>query len=436
MESKKTTRTGTIKDLKAGSFLTIGKIKPSGSLQARKLSSAAVVLYWRYTFGGKTERVLLGTYDSSLPPKSLEPTEGRHSILSATRAAEHLAAAHSTSLPDGGHAALAKKKADEKARVKADHATRKTHTLERLVLAYCDHLKRLGRAAHLDARSIFTLHLIRAWPDIAALPASDVTDEQVADMLRRVFELGKGRTANKLRSYLRAAYEVARKARTDPKVSVTFKAFNVRLNPAAATSADAASNKADKDPLTTKQMRAYWKCIEKAAGFRGALLRLHLLTGGQRIEQLVRVKTDDVSTTTLLIFDGKGRPGKPPRPHPLPLIPAAAKTFKVLKPTGDYALSTDGGTTHVSASTLSQWAADAATNIDGFQTKRLRSGVETLLASAGISKDTRGRLQSHGITGVQAAHYDAHDYMPEKRQALEVLFRELTTEKESRKKSA
>jgi hypothetical protein len=30
-------------------------------------------------------------------------------------------------------------------------------------------------------------------------------------------------------------------------------------------------------------------------------------------------------------------------------------------------------------------------------------------------------LQSHGLTGVQARHYDAHDYMPEKRAALELL---------------
>ena len=34
-------------------------------------------------------------------------------------------------------------------------------------------------------------------------------------------------------------------------------------------------------------------------------------------------------------------------------------------------------------------------------------------------------LKSHGLTGVQARHYDGHDYMPEKRMALEVLLREV-----------
>ena len=58
-----------------------------------------------------------------------------------------------------------------------------------------------------------------------------------------------------------------------------------------------------------------------------------------------------------------------------------------------------------------------------FRAKRVRSGVETLLASARISSDIRGRLQSHGISGVQARHYDGHDYVEEKRQALETLFR-------------
>jgi hypothetical protein len=35
-------------------------------------------------------------------------------------------------------------------------------------------------------------------------------------------------------------------------------------------------------------------------------------------------------------------------------------------------------------------------------------------------------VQSHGLTGIQARHYDGHDYMLEKRQALDLLARELT----------
>jgi hypothetical protein len=47
--------------------------------------------------------------------------------------------------------------------------------------------------------------------------------------------------------------------------------------------------------------------------------------------------------------------------------------------------------------------------------------VETWLAGQRVSKDTRGRLQSHGVGGVQDAHYDGHDYMDVKTEALQLL---------------
>jgi hypothetical protein len=76
---------------------------------------------------------------------------------------------------------------------------------------------------------------------------------------------------------------------------------------------------------------------------------------------------------------------------------------------------------------LSGWAAQVAgTAIEGFQLKRVRSGVETLLAANRISREIRGHVQSHGLTGIQARHCDGHDYTVEKREALEVLARELS----------
>lgn len=446
MTTKKDTADTLIKAAQIGAFITLQKIVPAGALQARRLRNGAVALYWRYTFQGATDRVVIGNLDTKLPPKSLTPKDGAFSVAAAAKAAQDLAQKHADARATGGHRGLIAADKDEKAKAKATRVAASKQTVEAMVIAYCDHLQAIGRSAHRDARSIFNLHLIEAWPALAKTPAAEITDEQVADMLRRLFEMEKGRTANKLRAYLHAAFEVARKAKTDPKVPVSFKAFNVRFNPAAATAANADENKADKNPLNADQMRDYWRIISALPGQKGALLRLHLLTGGQRIEQLVRLKRTDVTDSTIMLFDGKGRPGKAPRPHPLPLTAAAVEALKTIvqvvnakgkavgqeltdapAPAGDYVLSTDGGKTHIAATTLSAWAVEAAATIDGFKTKRLRSGVETLLASSGISKDMRGRLQSHGISGVQAAHYDAHDYMPEKTIALEALLTLLTT---------
>ena len=95
-----------INGLTPGKFANLGKVLPSGSLEARKLASGAVLFYWRSTIGGKTERVTIGHYDSSAAPKSLKPTVAGYSALAATRAAEVLAQKHQENKQAGGYPAL------------------------------------------------------------------------------------------------------------------------------------------------------------------------------------------------------------------------------------------------------------------------------------------------------------------------------------------
>lgn len=418
-----------INELQLGQFLRLAKIIPSGSLEARKLAGG-IMLYWRMTVDGKTLREPIGPYDPSASPKSLRPTTWGYSVQAAIRAAEAMAQRHHEHKDEGGHLAI--KAAERSARAQAVAAAEdaRKHTLENLLVDYCDHLEQMGRPAHRDARSIFKNHVLDPWPKVAVLPARDVSGEQIADMMRRALESGKGRTANKLRSYVRAAYQTARAARSKASIPVRFKGYNVTSNPAADTEPDESANKADKRPLTADELRTYWQAIKPLPGFKGAVLRLHLLTGGQRIEQLVNLKTADVNKDRVTLYDGKGRPGKPPRPHTVPLIPAAAAALRECDPQGVFALSTDGGDTHLAATTLSAWAVEATgEKIPDFQAKRIRSGVETVLAGARISAEIRGRLQSHGISGVQARHYDGHDYMDEKRLALMALHKLVTTGK-------
>ena len=65
-------------------------------------------------------------------------------------------------------------------------------------------------------------------------------------------------------------------------------------------------------------------------------------------------------------------------------------------------------------------AADISASRGGeaFDLRDIRRTVETMLAALAISKDIRAQLLSHGISGVQAAHYDRHTYTDEKRAAL------------------
>ena len=73
---------------------------------------------------------------------------------------------------------------------------------------------------------------------------------------------------------------------------------------------------------------------------------------------------------------------------------------------------------------LKVWEAmEAAGELTGgkFTASDLRRTVETRLSAEGVSAEVRAHLQSHGLGGVQARHYDRHSYLPEKRAALETL---------------
>jgi len=322
-----------------------------------------------------------------------------------------------------------------KAEAKAREERASQFTFGVLMADYANELERQGKTSHAKVRGMVKLHLTEGAPRLANTAAALVTAEQVADLLRGLREAGKERTAGKVRSYCRAAFEMARTAKLSLLVPVHFKSYGVQHNPAAETVA--IKLVPDKNPLMPVHLRQYWQAIEPLQGVRGAVLRLHLLTGGQRIEQLRQLVRANVGEGAITLLDAKGRTGRGTRLHTIPLLHAAREalnTLLALNP-GEFPLSIDGGASPVSAKAIADWAKDAATRLEWvptdkpvgqFQAKRIRSGVETTLASLRVSQETRGHLLSHGVTGVQAASYDGHDYAPQKLEALETLYRYLS----------
>ena len=130
-----------INDLHTGIFATLCKVKPVGGLQARKGAAGAVSIYWRYSIGASSERVLIGLYDSAAPPKSLAPTSKGYSIAAASRAAEVLATEHHQHRDAGGRPALLAAQREVKRAAAEAKRRAATASLENLLTAYCDHLE-------------------------------------------------------------------------------------------------------------------------------------------------------------------------------------------------------------------------------------------------------------------------------------------------------
>ena len=220
----------------------------------------------------------------------MQPTPRGYGIAAALEKCRVLAEVHAARAHSGG---LREAKVEQRKTFlaqKTAEAENSTRTLSKLLDAYVAHLKTQRRRSHVDADQIIKRHVNEAWPTVAQAPAADLTPDQVLDMLRRLIEAGKGRTANKLRSYLRAAYQCALDVRTTASIPVVFKTFGVAFNPAAQTRRSPQFDRADKRPFSKSELRAYWQLLRDRPGNEAAALRLHLLTGGQRIEQFVRLR--------------------------------------------------------------------------------------------------------------------------------------------------
>lgn len=439
---EKTTLAKAIRDAKrAGEdvWLTDAtKQRGVGALRFRaRGSSGNGAFYFRYTdSSGKQDSLALGVYDpegrAGLTLKQARAKYGEWSRLYQGGKRDLRALFEHQEAEERAHIEGAARKRDEAERLA------KSGTLSALLDGYVKHLERQGKQAKGDARNIFRLHVKDAFPHLAAMRASEITHKDVSAMLAKLIDRGAGRTAGKLRSYLRAAFAAALQAESDPTVHPDLHGFNLTANPAAIVPAKmlARYNRTRERVLTASELHHFLAGLGKCSGPYADAIMLELLLGGQRAAQLLRVRPADVDMDagTVTLFDRKGA-RQQPRVHVLPLTERAAEivgqyvTLSVDDKPLPYLFTSTGKrnrTGPVHPDTLSELVKEICAGMMKEKTARtpfdhrdLRRTCETMLAAMGISKDYRAQIQSHGLGGVQDRHYDRHAYMDEKRRALE-----------------
>lgn len=328
-------------------------------------------------------------------------------------------------------------------------ASRRSATFATLMAAYVTHLEDSGKASAKEVEAAFERNITKPFPKLAKLPADAVTVDDVMPALRRLTRAGKWRAAEKLAIYFRAAYNVAKGARIDAGAAA-FDGLDIRTNPLAELRVsrpkepdapsyeDGVREQAQLRPaLSEAELRAYWEAIAALDSPHGAMMRFHLLTGGQRMEQLSRLTlrdldlpAEDFDGRTVMLRDPKGR-RKKPRLHQVPLIPDAVQALEGMRgddPQGPHLFTVSQG----AAAAVPHTLAAAVRSVSGQLIKAgkittpitpgtIRRTVETRLAAARVSKEIRAQLQSHGLGGLQDRHYDRHHYLPEKLDALKKL---------------
>ncbi len=423
-------------------WLSDGGARGGGRLLARVMRDG-VHWYYLYFHEGKKRRLPLGPYDER-GARGLSLVQARERVAA-------LAAMYRGGASDlHGHLEREREAAERAQRAAAEAARRATEdaqrgTLRQLLDAYVAHLERQGKQSAKDVRSIFNKHITTVAPDLLERKAAELSVDDFVGLIGRLVEAGKGRTADKLRSYLRAAYQLALESKTDPGAPLALRAYGIAVNPIAAIGALSQFNRVRDRVLSGPELGAFLRHVQSLqAGSRRDALQLLLLLGGQRPVQLLRVTASDVDIAagTITLYDGKGARSQP-RAHVLPLVKDAAGILKRRLSAlgeGEPLFSTDQERimrvetlgAQVGEIVTAMLAADPPEARESFQLRDLRRTCETAMAALGISSDVRAQIQSHGLGGVQHRHYDRHSYSAEKKAALEKWSRHLKKLKANR----
>ena len=432
--------TAIIHALKPGRLLADGAIRPgSGSLKIRKrMTGGGVVSEWLFEWRreSKTVRQSIGRYSGTEYPGSFTLAQAR------------VEAGRLQAIIKSGNDPLAQREAEReaaRAKVEAEKVQRKMATeksLAKLLAAYIENLrvKKKIKSAY-DAENIFANHILKPFPEIASLPAAEVTPEHFSEILARLVrpdvEVKKGRTALKLRSYAGAAYRMSQGASLDPMAISSAHEFGVKTNPVAAvpvTNMAAAFNRVGERVLSNDELVAYLNHVAAMDdGLPKLALHLQIATCGQRMQQLLRITHADINGTALTLFDPKGKRLKP-RVHKLPILPEMDEILAALKlmnpPTQKLGEQTPLFLSRNSLVALDSISGDVlkisdAMNAAGITQQPFRAGdirrtVETMLAAEPlrVSKDDRAQLLSHGISGVQDRNYDTGPHLFAKNEAM------------------
>ena len=176
------------------------------------------------------------------------------------------------------------------------------------------------KASARAVETCFAKNVEIAYPELWNTPAEFLEVEDFLEIVAALTDAGKMRQAAKLRSYLRAAYTVAVRARTDATATKAMRQFKLTRNPVSDLAPIVGNIQARERVLSLPELRLYYQRICALSDPNGAVLSFHLLTGGQRLEQIFRLTDADMDGDSITLYDSKGR-RRTPRAHVVPLLP-------------------------------------------------------------------------------------------------------------------
>lgn len=279
-------------------------------------------------------------------------------------------------------------------------------TVQRLFDAYCDRMAADGKSSAVEVRRCLKFAADHLGPGKLA---GDVHASDVSAYLATIYGRGAKVAADRVRSYLSAAFNFGMKSSNDYRAELR-QDWGIQVNPVAAIQKDTGASVPRDRALSAKELATFWHALERG-GFAletRAALRL-MICCGQRLRETLRMEAHEVDLDAGVwhIPAPKTKGGRHPHAVPLPSLAVAVirELLKVhrtglLMPIQDHSVTT----------AVMRWLDDAP--LAHFQVRDLRRTWKSRAADAGLDRFTRDLIQQHAKTDTGSRHYDRADYLP------------------------
>ena len=279
-------------------------------------------------------------------------------------------------------------------------------TAQRLFDAYCDRMAADGKSSAVEVRRC--LGYAAQHFGLERL-ASDIHASDVSAYLATIYNRGAKVAADRVRSYLSAAFNFGMKSSNDYRAE-RRQDWGIQTNPVAAIQKDSSASTPRDRALTVKELATFWHALDQG-GFAletRAALRL-MICCGQRLRETLRMEAHDVDLDAKVwhIPAHKTKGGRHPHAVPLPsLAVVVIRELLQVHRTGLLMPIHD----HSATTALMRWLPGAP--VAHFQVRDLRRTWKSRAADAGLDRFTRDLIQQHAKTDTGSKHYDRADYLP------------------------
>ena len=264
--------------------------------------------------------------------------------------------------------------------------------------AYLESVKRLRSWRDIESRT--RCHII---PKLGNKPIGEITRADVAEFLDNLErKQGLRHQINRCRETLRAIFAFA------------IERELITVNPIIGISKRKVEIPRDRT-LSPDELASLWRAIDRLPGLPRAYFRVVLLTGARRNE-VGRMEWSEVDLDAAL-WRLPAERNKSARPFEIPLSEPVVETLRMLPRLGPMVFTLNGK----QPMTLHPWI-ERVRRDAGLINARLhdlRRTIRTGLAELGISFEIGERILNHAMPGLQAV-YNRHNYLAEKRRALQL----------------